>query len=341
MSGAARHGSVWLLASAFLFSSGAFGCTEISAAPAQVSRTFDVAVSDATHKPLAGVRVSIGTLNAYKVMHTLARGTTDANGALRFQNIAVGNLTLQFTDASGDQQYRDVAVVKTGGATSLQYQWPFVNWIPLRSASALLKNNSEPLRHYQVKLLGAPGGEVLGVSDTDQYGRFDLPADQQGRYFIEVLKPDTENGTTTSLGKIPVEVTGDSALPALDTIYLAETSCGLMSDRICRAKPSVAENACFHVVDPQGADVATAYAKLISKAGVVVRDGLRSDSKADFDLSDFAPGEYELEVFANGFAPSQVTVRKSATGADCGSPAVITMNVIGYGCQPSEQRKVN
>ncbi len=339
MSGAQRYGSVWLLAATFLFSSVVFACTEAPANPAPVSRSFQVTASDSHHHPLAGVRVSLGTIDRYKTMHAVARGTTDSNGVLKFQNVPLGSFTLQFTDALGERQFRDVSVVKTGGADGLQYEWPYVNWIPLRSASALVKSNADPLRHYQVSLQGVPEGNVLGISDTDQLGRFDLPAERPGRYRVEILQPDTDSGIPTSLGTIPIEVTGDERLPALDTIYIAETSCGLQSDRICRG--NAIESSCLHIVDSQGADIPIAFAKLTAKSGTVLRDRFKASAKAMFELADMASGEYEMEIFAAGFAPASVSVRSTADKASCRTPAVVTMNAIGYGCQPPAQGKVN
>ena len=114
---------------------------------------------------------------------------------LNFAKLPPGKFAFQFTDDMGERQRVRRAGCSAGGERrAFEYAWPNVNWLPMRSASGILKNGNNPLRHYQVTLLGYPDANEMGTSDTDVQGRFDLPAVKAGRYWVELSQADPESG---------------------------------------------------------------------------------------------------------------------------------------------------
>ena len=333
---------VLLLATACLFSSSIFArqCPSAPETP-RVKRSFKLTVLDTTKAPEAGVKVVLGTVDRYRALHPVSNGVTDQDGVLNFVNLKAGEFTLQFTDRSGDRQ-RYIVQIADGGEASVEYHWPYVNWIPLRSASGILRHDSEPMRHYQVTLEGYPDGNDMGVSDTDVQGRFDLPATRPGRYYVGLSIADSRTGTPRNLGRIPISVSlDDDPVLTPDSIFVDENACGLVYDQFCTQPAAKMESWCIRTVDASEGAIANASVTLQAQHGSVGSTRLTSDEKGNVRVPNLAGGDYELQVFAKGFTPVRRIVTIVPGLASCNTATVIPMNTFGSGCAPATQGKGN
>jgi hypothetical protein len=240
-----------------------------------------------------------------------------------------------------ERQRYDVQVAAMGGDSALQYTWPNVNWLSMRSASAILKNGTDPLRHYQVTLLGYPDANEMGVSDTDVQGRFDLPAVKAGRYWIELSQSDPMSGTSKRLGRIPVIVTMDDRSASVDAIFVTENACGLSYDQFCTRQPAKLEGWCIETTDDKGSAIAKASTTLRAQHGSVSGSSFTSDEKGVVRVPNLAAGDYELQVFANGYTPVRQFVTIVPGLASCSTALVVPMNTLGGGCAPATPGKGN
>jgi hypothetical protein len=240
-----------------------------------------------------------------------------------------------------ERQRYDVQVAAMGGENALEYTWPNVNWLPMRSASAILKNGTNPLRHYQVTLLGYPDANEMGVSDTDVQGRFDLPAVRGGRYWIELSQADPMSGTSKKFGRIPIIVTLDDRSAAVDAIFVAENACGLSYDQFCTRQPAKLEGWCIETTDEKGSALAQASATLKSQHGSVSGSSFTSDEKGVVRVPNLAAGDYELQVFADGYTPIRQFLTIVPGLASCSTALVVPMNTLGGGCAPATPGKGN
>jgi hypothetical protein len=334
---------VSLIIGTLLFSAAAFAdtCAEVVKPTPRLRSAFKLTVLDSTNTPKADVRVALGTMDRYNAMHPVSAGVTDANGVLNFAKVKPGNLTFQFTDSSGERQWYDVEIVSDGGDASVDYSWPYVNWIPLRSAGAILMNGSSPMIHWHVTLQGYPDGNELAFGDTDAQGKFDLPASKPGRYYVELSQSESNTGTTKSLGRIPVSVTMDERYPAVDVIFVADTACGLNYDQFCVLPPAKLENACMQAVDSSGAGLPNAYAKIYSQHGFIGTSDVTADKDGKLNLSNLTAGDYQLQIFSKGHTPVRRSITIAPGAATCSTPTVIPMNSFGSGCTPASPGKGN
>lgn len=331
-----------MMAAGLVLSSAAFGdaCPQPAATPI-VSRSFKLTIADFRSAPKSAVKVVLGTIDRYNTMHPVSNGTTDKDGVLNFAKLPLGNFSFQFTDAMNERQRYDVQVAAMGGENALEYTWPNVNWLPMRSASAILKNGTNPLRHYQVTLLGYPDANEMGVSDTDVQGRFDLPAVRGGRYWIELSQADPMSGTSKKFGRIPIIVTLDDRSAAVDAIFVAENACGLSYDQFCTRQPAKLEGWCIETTDEKGSALAQASATLKSQHGSVSGSSFTSDEKGVVRVPNLAAGDYELQVFADGYTPIRQFVTIVPGLASCSTALVVPMNTLGGGCAPATPGKGN
>jgi hypothetical protein len=331
-----------VIAAALVLSSVAFGDTcPQSTTPPIVSRSFKLTVADFRSVPKAAVKVVLGTIDRYNTMHPVSTGATDKDGVLNFAKLPPGNFSFQFIDAMGERQRYDLQVGAMGGESALQYTWPNVNWLAMRSASAILKNGANPLRHYQVTLLGYPDANEMGVSDTDVQGRFDLPAVKAGRYWIELSQADPMTGTSKKFGRIPIIVTMDERSPAVDAIFVAENACGLSYDQYCTRQPAKLEGWCIKTLDAKGSGIAKATATLRAQHGSLGGSMLTADENGIVRVPNLASGDYELEVFASGYTPVRQFVTIVPGLASCSTAVVVPMNTLGGGCAPATPGKGN
>lgn len=325
--------SRWLWVGSLVLSSVAFAdtCAEVVGATPRVNRTFKFTVLDHNKQPKSGVRVELGTLDRYNAMHPVASGVTDNNGVLNFVAVKPGNLTFQMTDRSGERQWSDIEVIGDGGESSADFSWPYVNWLPLRSATGFLLDQSEPMRHWNVTLETFPDGAQIAFSDTDNQGRFDLPADRPGRYYIELSQTDSNTGGTRSIGRVPVNVTLDEHYPAVDAIFVQSSECGLKYDQFCTLKKATLDSLCLRTVDAKGNGIA-AHARIFSKHGSVGTSEINAGEHGDLNLPPLSAGDYELQIFDKGYTPVRRTVTVQPGAQACTTPALIPLNPLGMGC---------
>jgi hypothetical protein len=340
---AGRTKSAVLLGAMLVLSSDAFSktCSQDSPATQIVQRSFKLSVVDFQSTPKANVKVVLGSIDRYDVMHAVSTGVTDKSGVLNFAKLPPGNFSFQFTDAMGERQRVPVKVGASGGDAAFEYAWPNVNWLPLRSASGILRNGTNPLRHYQVTLLGYPDANPMGTSDTDMQGRFDLPALKPGRYWVELSQADTESGQPTRFGRIPIIVTLDNRYAAVDTIFVTENTCGLQYDQFCTRQPAKLEGWCIKTVDSNGAGIPKASLSLKAQHGSLDASRFTADDNGTLRVPNLSAGDYQLEVLANGFTPVRQTVTIVPGLASCSTAVVVPMNAFGSGCAPATQGKGN
>lgn len=331
-----------VLAMAALLTSIPIAAQTCGSAPAVpvVKRSFKLTVMDSTKTPESGVKVTLGKLDQYHAMHPVSVGDTDPNGVLNFVKVPPGQYTFRFTDASGERQLFYVEVADSG-QDSVEYTWPYVMWVPVRTASAFLMSGQQPLRHYKVTLLGYPDANELGVSDTDLYGRFDLPSVSAGRYYVDVAVPDTTTGNAKSIGRIPINVTLNSRYPEVDPIFVEPSACGLVYDHYCTLPTAKAVGSCIQTVDAQGTAIPNASVTLKAKLTAVTSSSWHSDKDGNVKLPGLAAGDYDLQIFAKGYTPVRQTITLSPGEASCNTAIVIPMYEFGLGCVPPQQRKVN
>ena len=327
-----------LAASSLLF---ADNCNQGSTEKPKLGRTFKLTVFDSNHSVRKGLRVSLGTFDRYHAFHPVASGTTDSDGVLNFVKVQPGVLTLQIVDNNtSERQYKDVEVLAKGGDAALEYAWPYVNWLSLRSASAYLMNYSEPMRQWNVTLESFPDAKELAEADTDIAGRFDVPARDPGRYWIELAKPDRQTGLKRSIGRIPINVTLDDRYPAADAIFVSPNACGLVYDTYCTLPTGTLKGSCIQTVDAQGTAISST-ATLVSVRGATTPVSLTADKDGYVKLPSIA-GDYELRIFARNYTP----IRKKlslATSADtsCNNAVVIPLYPFGASCKAAPQGKGN
>lgn len=326
-----------LLMVTVIFSSTAFAdtCAQVVKETPSVSKSFKLTILDSKQAPRAGVKVALGTVDRYSAMHPVSSGITDSNGVLNFVNVKPGNLTFQLTDPGGERQWYDVQVLAEGGDATVDYNWPFINWLTVRSATGLLMKGSQPMQHLHVTLEGFPEGNELAYTDTDGQGRFDLPAEKPGRYYVELTQSESQMGTSKSLGRIPITVTLDEHYAALDAIFVEENSCGLTFDQFCSLPKAEIASGCIQTVEANGDVLPGATARLFSQRGSIGATTLNSDKDGNIKLPNLAAGDYQLQIYSRGHTPVRRVLSIATGTASCKTPMVIPMNPFGSGCAPA------
>ncbi|ABF41197.1 hypothetical protein Acid345_2196 [Candidatus Koribacter versatilis Ellin345] len=304
-------------------------CGEASNSTVNLARNFRLTVTDATRATRQGIKVSLGSVDRYDTMHPVATGTTDSNGVLNFVKVVAGDYTLQMIDATTERQRRKVHVAVTGDA-AYEFSWPFVNWMQLRAASGLLHYYAEPMRHWNIALLQFPDAVEISNTDTDNQGRFDLPALSAGRYWLEVAENNTQTGIKRPVGRIPINVTLDEKLPALDSIFITTSSCGLNYDQFCTLPPEKLTGSCLQIVNSKGTAIA-ATANLISLVGSSTTK-FSTDKDGYFKLPAFV-GDYDLTIYAKDYTPVRQRIHLSPTDSTCNTAIVIPMYPFGSSCK--------
>jgi hypothetical protein len=316
-------------------------CAEANTAPQKLGRTFKLTVVDSNHAPRKGLKVSLGTRDRYQAMHPIASGTTDADGVLNFVKVQPGNFALQIVDNStGERQYKNVQIIVKGGDAGIEFPWPSVNWLSLRSASGYLMNYSEPMRHWSVTLEGFPDGNELAFADTDIAGKFDLPARNAGLYWLEFAQANRETGLKTTIGRVPVNLTLDERYPAADAIFVSPNACGLAYDQYCTLPPEALKASCIHTVDSKGTAIPST-ATLVSLRGATTPVSIPADKDGYVKLPAIS-GDYELRIFAKNYTPIRQKL-SLATSPDtsCNNAVVLTLNPFGASCKAAPQGKGN
>ncbi len=305
--------------------------------PPHVKGDFKLTVVDWTKAPQAGIKVTLGSEDRYKTLHPVAVGATDADGVLYFKKLAAGPYALQFTDHEGERQWFHV-VVASDGEDAAEYAWPHIRWLPVRSAGAILIKDNEPMRHYRVTLIGYPDGEQLGNSDTDINGRFDLPATQVGRYWVDVATSDGQ-GNLNSLGRIPIYMQLSTDSRNVETIFVQQGKCGLVFDEWCSLPAAKLKGSCMQTVNDAGQGITNANVTLRLQHSYTSSTVVRSDKDGYVKLPNLAAGDYELTITAKGYAPVHQAVALAPGDAGCNSAIVVPMYTFGSGCVPATQGK--
>ncbi|HEY3930083.1 MAG TPA: carboxypeptidase-like regulatory domain-containing protein [Candidatus Koribacter sp.] len=334
-----RAAQISLFSIALLLSSISFADSCTAPPSPYLKSDFKLTVVDWTNAPLSGIKVMLGTMDRYSAIHPVAVGVTDSSGELNFRKIAAGAYAIRFTDHQGDLQLFNVNI-NPDGNDDVQYSWPKVRWISLHSASGILLRDNEPMRHYQVTLLSYPDLASMGVSDTDVTGRFDLPAVKSGRYWFGIAQVD-DYGNSRPLGRIPVNLTVDPTLQGADPIFVGDGACGLLYDQYCNLAPSNLHASCVQTVDEKGTGISNASVILASQHGFAASSNYRSDKDGNVKLPGLPSGDYDLQIFAKGFAPVRQRISLAPGDPNCNSAIVVPMYTFGSGCVPAAQGKVN
>jgi hypothetical protein len=323
-----------LCAVALLFSSAsvAQSCSEAAPPPPVVKPAFKLTVLDHSQAPELGVRVTLGTVDRYNVIHPVSNGTTDKDGVLNFISIKPGIYSFRFTDASGERQWQALQVAPDG-QDAVAYTWHYTKWVALSVASGVLMHDDEPMRHYHVTLEGYPDGYSLGTSDTDLDGRFDLPASRPGKYYFDIAETDT-NGEAHSIGRIPVNIAAGDGSASSEEIFVDQNTCGVAYDQFCTLPAVKLDTSCVQAVSPTGVAIGKARASLRSQNGSAAPTRLRANDAGVIQFPNLAAGDYQLQVFAAGYTPIRRTLTVSAGAGACTTISVLTMNPFGQGCAP-------
>jgi hypothetical protein len=328
-----KLGYVAIAAFGLLFSSSlpAQDCSQPNAPAPNVQPSFQLTVTDSSGQPLAGVKVTLGTIDRYQTLHPVSNGVTDQQGVLSFRHIPTGAYSFRFSDHNGERQMFAIQVA-TDGEQTLQYAWPITKWVNLSVASGNLMHDDEPLRHLHVSLEDFYDGRELATSDTDLLGRFDLPFGRPGRYWMDVAATDSA-GNTASIGKIPVSIGTADASGSSDQIFVNRGACGVTYDQFCTLPPAKLETSCIQMVNPGGLAVANAHATFRSAAAASATT-LNANAAGVIQFPSLAAGDYQLQIFAAGYTPIRRTLTVSSSAGACRAISVVTMNPFGSGCAP-------
>ena len=331
---------VALAALGLLFSSflSAQECSQEKTVTPAVLPAFQLTVTDPAKQPLAGIKVTLGTVDRYQTLHPVSNGVTDQQGVLNFRSIPPGAYSFRFTDRTGDRQMLAIQVAAKG-ENAVQYAWPNVKWVNLNVASGNLMHDDEPLRHLHVSLEDYYDGHELATSDTDLLGRFDLPIGRAGRYWLELGTTDS-GGYATTFGKIPVAIGITNAPAAADQLFVTRSACGITYDQFCTIAEAKLDTSCFQTVTLDGVAIVNAHATLRSASSVGATT-IRANAAGVIQFPNLAAGDYQLQMYAAGYTPVRQAISVVPGAGACKTISVVKMNTFGSGCAPGTQGKVD
>jgi hypothetical protein len=257
---------------------------------------------------------------------------TDREGKARFEKVDPGKYSAK-VDQLGAAGW-DSAFIEVGADLadkSIDLRWPssrILSASVLRGA-ILDSNSAHPIADGSLQLVEAISGALMARSLTNDDGMFDLGSPNPGLYFIKFDSPHQADWEPQ--GSIPVLV--KTGLQRRLTIFVGQTSCGLMHSELCVAPKITSRRVDGKVTDTSGGVINRAKIQLLTLNSNGEKGGKSTSTGADghFAFRDVAPGEYKLLISATGFGPALVPITLDSGGA-ANAGLNISLGILGGAC---------